>query len=60
MEEIASGFGLLEGPTIDPAGGVYFSDVIQGGVYRWSPDGVEQAVPKAAAWAASCCTRTAA
>ena len=46
MEELASGFSLLEGPTINPEGGVYFSDVIGGGVYRWSPDGVEQVVPK--------------
>jgi gluconolactonase len=46
VEELASGFSLLEGPAVDGAGGVYFSDVIQGGVYRWSPDGVEQVVPK--------------
>jgi sugar lactone lactonase YvrE len=46
MEELASGFSLLEGPTINREGDVYFSDVIRGGVYRWSPDGVEQVVPK--------------
>jgi sugar lactone lactonase YvrE len=46
MEELVSGFSLLEGPTVDPNGGVYFSDVLTGGVYRWSPDGVEQVVPK--------------
>jgi xylono-1,5-lactonase len=46
MEELVSGRSLLEGPTADPDGGLYFSDVIQGGVYRWSPDGVEQVVPK--------------
>lgn len=46
MEELASGFGLLEGPTVDGAGGLYFSDVTGGGVYRWSPAGVEQVVPK--------------
>ncbi|MGH2980119.1 MAG: SMP-30/gluconolactonase/LRE family protein [Solirubrobacterales bacterium] len=46
MEELASGYSLLEGPTVDGRGGVYFSDVLQGGVYRWSPDGVEQVVPK--------------
>jgi gluconolactonase len=46
MEELVSGFGLLEGPTVDLSGGVYFSDVLQGGVYRWSPAGVEQIVPK--------------
>jgi D-xylonolactonase len=46
MEELASGYGLLEGPMVDLAGGVYFSDVLGGGVYRWSPEGVEQIVPK--------------
>jgi gluconolactonase len=46
MEELVSRPGLLEGPTVDGQGGLYFSDVIQGGVYRWSPDGVEQIVPK--------------
>jgi len=46
MEELVSGRGLLEGPTVDAEGGVYFSDVIQGGVYRWSSDGVAQVVPK--------------
>jgi gluconolactonase len=46
VEELASGFSLLEGPTINPKGEVYFSDVIGGGVYRWSPEGVEQVVPK--------------
>ena len=46
MEELATGFGLLEGPTVDGAEGIYFSDVLQGGVYRWSPAGVEQVVPK--------------
>ena len=46
MEELVSGYSLLEGPTVDAEGGVVFSDVIKGGVYRWSPDGVEQVVPK--------------
>lgn len=46
MEELASGYSLLEGPTVDAAGGVYFSEVLQGGVYRWSPAGVEEVVPK--------------
>ena len=46
MEQLASGFSLLEGPAVDSAGGVYFSEVLQGGVYRWSPDGIEQVVPK--------------
>ena len=46
MEELVSGYSLLEGPTVDADGGVFFSDVIKGGVYRWSPAGVEQIVPK--------------
>jgi sugar lactone lactonase YvrE len=46
MEELASGYSLLEGPTVDGEGSVYFSDVIQGGVYRWSPGGIVQVVPK--------------
>jgi sugar lactone lactonase YvrE len=46
MEELVSGFSLLEGPTVEAEGGVYFSDVLNGGVYRWSPAGVEQVVPK--------------
>jgi gluconolactonase len=46
MEELASGYSLLEGPTIDGRGGVYFSDVLQGGVYRWSPAGVEEVLAK--------------
>lgn len=46
VEQLASGYSLLEGPTVDGEGRVYFSDVIGGGVYRWSPGGVEQVVPK--------------
>src|SRR5688500_5950341 len=46
MEELVSMAGLLEGPTVDSAGGVFFSDVLQGGVYRWSPSGLEEVVPK--------------
>ena len=46
MEELVSGHSLLEGPSIDREGGIYFSDVLAGGVYRWSAGGVEQVVPK--------------
>jgi D-xylonolactonase len=46
MDELVSGYSLLEGPTVDGDGRVYFSDVIGGGVYRWAPDRVEQVVPK--------------
>jgi sugar lactone lactonase YvrE len=40
IETLASGFGLVEGPRPDGAGGVLFSDVVGGGVHRWSPSGV--------------------
>jgi sugar lactone lactonase YvrE len=33
MERLATGFGLIEGPVFDPAFGLYFSDVINGGVH---------------------------
>ena len=46
FEELASGYSLLEAPVWDGAGGVYFSDVLQGGVRRWSNAGVEDVVPK--------------
>jgi gluconolactonase len=44
---IASGYGLVEGPTVAGDGSVYFSDVLGGGVYRAGTDGsVETVVPK--------------
>jgi len=47
FETLASGFGLVEGPTVDADGGIVFSDVIGGGVHRLSPAGaVELVVPK--------------
>ena len=33
MEELATGFGLVEGPTWINDTGLLFSDVIKGGVY---------------------------
>ncbi len=33
MERVATGYGLIEGPVWDPAKGLYFSDVPNGGVY---------------------------
>lgn len=33
MERLATGFGLIEGPVFDPVRGLYFSDVINGGVH---------------------------
>lgn len=47
LEILASGYGLIEGPRVDPEGLLYFSDVTRGGVYRRVPDGrVEQVVPR--------------
>ena len=44
---IASGFRTIEGPTIDPAGDLYFSDVRGGGVYRLDAEGgIDLIVPK--------------
>jgi gluconolactonase len=46
-ETVASGYGLVEGPTIDGAGGIYFSDVLGGGVHHADVEGnVEVVVPK--------------
>jgi gluconolactonase len=47
FEIIASGYGLVEGPTVTSDGGVYFSDVLGGGVYRVDPSGaITTVVPK--------------
>jgi gluconolactonase len=47
LELLASGYGLIEGPRVDPDGNLYFSDVPNGGVYRRSPVGeITVAVPK--------------
>jgi D-xylonolactonase len=46
MERLASGFRLVEGPTIDPDGNLVFSDVQGGGIHRLLPDGkVEEVIP---------------
>ena len=34
FEVLASGYGLVEGPTVDASGRVLFSDVLGGGIYR--------------------------
>ncbi len=33
MRPVAQGYGLIEGPVWDPARGLYFSDVLEGGVH---------------------------
>jgi sugar lactone lactonase YvrE len=44
LEALAWGYGLVEGPCAAPDGSVYFSDVLGGGVHRWSPDGTIETV----------------
>lgn len=47
LQRVATGYGLIEGPVWDPACGLYFSDVLNGGVYLLDPAGnVSLAVPK--------------
>jgi gluconolactonase len=47
MQSVATGFGLIEGPVWDPGHGLYFSDVINGGVYLLDRAGaVSPVVPK--------------
>ena len=41
MERIASGYALAEAPLAAPDGGLFFSDAVAGGVYRWSADSGE-------------------
>jgi sugar lactone lactonase YvrE len=45
-EVLATGYRLVEAPRADGEGGVYFTDVLGGGVHRWSADGVDTIVPK--------------
>ena len=46
LEVLASGYQLVEAPRADGNGGVYFTDVLGGGVHRWSADGIDVVVPK--------------
>lgn len=47
MQELATGYSLIEGPVWDAAKGLYFSDVLGGGVYLLNrQDEVSLAVPK--------------
>jgi sugar lactone lactonase YvrE len=41
---LASGYGILEAPTVGDDGSVYFSDITGGGVYRLAPGADEPAV----------------
>ena len=46
MKPVASGYRFPEAPVYDARGGVYFSDVLGGGVFRWSEAGVETVLEK--------------
>jgi len=47
MQKIASGYGLVEAPVYDPSKGLFFSDVLNGGIYLLGPDDeVSLIVPK--------------
>src|SRR5688572_16823519 len=47
MQELATGYQLIEGPVWDPAKGLYFSDVLGGGIHLLDrSDKVSLAVPK--------------
>src|SRR5216684_173398 len=47
IETLAWGYGLIEGPRVDTAGNLFFSDVTNGGVYRRAPDGtISTVVPR--------------
>jgi len=47
MQQVATGYGLIEGPVWDPQRGLYFSDVLNGGVFLLDRAGkVSTAVPK--------------
>jgi gluconolactonase len=47
MQEIATDYGLIEGPVWDQAKGLYFSDVLNGGIFLLDrKDKVSLAVPK--------------
>lgn len=47
IETLAYGYGLIEGPCVDDADNLFFSDVPNGGVWRRAPDGeISVAIPK--------------
>ena len=38
VERVATGFGFLEGPAADADGNLYFSDIVNERIHRWSPE----------------------
>src|SRR5580704_17889391 len=46
FEMLATGYGGVEGPRVDARNRLYFSDTVEGGVYRRGPDGtIETVIP---------------
>jgi gluconolactonase len=39
VEKLADGFGFTEGPIADAQGNVYFVDISNNQIHKWSPDG---------------------
>ena len=47
MQQVSTGYGLIEGPVWDAAKGLYFSDVLGGGIHLLDrKDQISIAVPK--------------
>jgi gluconolactonase len=47
LETLSYGYGLLEGPRVDGAGNLFFSDVTNGGVFCRAPEGtITTVVPR--------------
>ena len=47
IETLVTGYGLVEAPRVDEAGGLYFCDAREGGVYRRAAGGeIETVVPR--------------
>ena len=44
MDQLAQGYGLVEGPVWEDGEGLLFSDVLFGGVFRLNLDGVVETV----------------
>ncbi len=38
VKRVATGFGFLEGPVADPIGNLYFTDIPNSRIHRWSAD----------------------
>ena len=47
VEKLADGFGFTEGPAAHPSGDVYFSDIRNDRIHRWSAAGALTLLPSA-------------